>query len=40
VRASGVLCLLGAAWFWSRLPAIRAAMRPIYEERGIAPSGA
>jgi len=37
VMISGVACLLGALWFWSRLKRIRAAMRPIYERLGIVP---
>lgn len=32
---SGGACLLTAFWFWKRLPAIRAAMRPRYVELGI-----
>jgi MFS family permease len=35
VRLSGVVCLAAGAWFASRLPAIRAVIRPIYRERGI-----
>jgi hypothetical protein len=35
VRASGIACVVAAAWFASRLPAIRAVIRPIYRERGI-----
>ena len=35
VRLSGVACLAAGAWFASRLPAIRAVIRPIYRERGI-----
>ena len=35
VRLSGVVCLFAGAWFASRLPAIRAVIRPIYRERGI-----
>ena len=35
VRLSGVACLVAGAWFASRLPAIRAVIRPIYRERGI-----
>jgi hypothetical protein len=35
VRLSGIVCLLAAGWFASRLPAIRAVIRPIYRERGI-----
>jgi hypothetical protein len=29
--------MLGAAWFWTQLPAVRRVMRPIYEEMGILP---
>jgi MFS family permease len=32
---SGTACLLAALWFWRRLPAIRAAVRPRYVELGI-----
>ena len=35
ILIGGVACLLGAAWFGSRLPALRDAIRPIYMERGI-----
>jgi MFS family permease len=35
VGLSGVVCLCAGAWFASRLPAIRAVVRPIYRERGI-----
>jgi MFS family permease len=34
---SGVACIVGALWFWSRLSAIRKDMRPIYERLGIVP---
>ena len=37
VIVSGIACILGAIWFWSRLPAIRKEMRPIYERLGIVP---
>ncbi len=37
VIVSGAACLLGAAWFWSQLPAVRREMRPIYERLGIIP---
>ena len=37
VIVSGVACILGGIWFWSRLPAIRKEMRPIYERLGIVP---
>ena len=32
---SGVACILGSLWFWTRLKAIRKEMRPIYEQLGI-----
>jgi MFS family permease len=32
---SGTACLFTALWFWRRLPAIRAAVRPRYVELGI-----
>jgi MFS family permease len=37
VIVSGVACILGALWFWSRLAAIRKQMRPIYVRLGIVP---
>ena len=37
VIISGIACLLGALWFWSRMPAIRTDMRPIYQRLGIVP---
>jgi MFS family permease len=37
VIVSGVACLLGALWFWTRLKGIRAEMRLIYERLGIVP---
>jgi MFS family permease len=37
VIVSGVACILGGTWFWSRLPRIRKDMRPIYERLGIIP---
>jgi MFS family permease len=37
VIVSGVACILGALWFWTRLSGIRAQMRPIYERMGIVP---
>jgi MFS family permease len=37
VIISGVACLVGAVWFWSRMPAIRTDMRPIYQRLGIVP---
>ena len=35
VIVSGVACIIGALWFWTRLGAIRKEMRPIYERLGI-----
>ena len=37
VVLNGCAVLLGAAWFWTQLPAVRDAMRPIYREMGILP---
>ena len=37
VIVSGSAVLLGAAWFFTRLPAIRKVIRPIYREMGILP---
>jgi MFS family permease len=34
---NGTAVLLGAAWFWTQLPAVRRAIRPIYQEMGILP---
>jgi MFS family permease len=38
VVLNGSLVLLGAGWFWTQLPAVRQAIRPIYEEMGILPA--
>jgi MFS family permease len=38
VIMNGVVVVLGAAWFVTRLPALRRVVRPIYEEMGIIPS--
>jgi MFS family permease len=35
VMLSGVACIAGSLWFWTRLKTIRKAMRPIYEQLGI-----
>jgi len=35
VMLTGSCCIAGGLWFWSRLPAIRREMRPIYEQLGI-----
>ena len=37
VIVSGSAVLLAAAWFYTRLPAIRQVIRPIYREMGILP---
>jgi MFS family permease len=37
VVVSGSVVLLGAAWFFTRLPAIREVIRPIYRDMGILP---
>jgi MFS family permease len=37
IVAGGVACLLGSAWFGSRLPGLREQVRPIYVQRGILP---
>jgi MFS family permease len=37
VIISGIACILGSLWFWSRLRKIRAQIRPIYERLGIVP---
>jgi hypothetical protein len=37
VILNGAVVLLGGAWFATRLPAVRAAIRPIYREMGILP---
>ena len=37
VIVSGAVILLGAGWFFTRLPAIRVVIRPIYQEMGILP---
>jgi MFS family permease len=35
VEFTGSVCILGAAWFYTQLPAIRRDMRPVYEQLGI-----
>jgi hypothetical protein len=37
VIISGIACILGSFWFWSRVTEIRAEMRPIYQRLGIVP---
>ncbi|MGD0680891.1 MAG: MFS transporter [Terracidiphilus sp.] len=38
VIANGSVVLVGAAWFVTRLPALRRQIRPIYREMGIIPA--
>ncbi len=38
VIINGLVVVLGAGWFFSRLPALRVVVRPIYEEMGIIPA--
>jgi MFS family permease len=38
VILNGSVVLLGAGWFYTRLPALRRQMRPIYQELGILPT--
>jgi MFS family permease len=38
VMVNGAVVLLGAAWFATRLPAVRRELRPIYREMGILPA--
>jgi MFS family permease len=35
VMFTGSCCILGGLWFWSRIPAVRRDMRPVYERLGI-----
>lgn len=37
VIVNGAAVILGAAWFYSQLPALRRTVRPIYQEMGIIP---
>ena len=37
LTVGGILCIAGAAWFASQLPALRAAIRPVYARLGIIP---
>ncbi len=38
VIISGIACILGSLWFWSRMASIRVVMRPIYQRLGIVPT--
>jgi len=38
VIVNGAVVVLGAAWFFTRLPALRVVVRPIYQEMGILPA--
>jgi MFS family permease len=35
VMFTGSCCIVGGLWFWSRMPAVRRDMRPVYEQLGI-----
>jgi len=37
VILNGTVVLVGSLWFTTRLPAVRAAIHPIYREMGILP---
>jgi MFS family permease len=37
VMINGIAVVLGAAWFFTQLPALRRTVRPIYQEMGIIP---
>jgi MFS family permease len=39
VIGNGSVVVLGAIWFFTRLPALRRVVRPIYQEMGILPAG-
>jgi len=38
VIVNGLVVVLGAAWFFTQLPALRRVVRPIYQEMGIIPA--
>jgi MFS family permease len=38
VILNGLVVVLGALWFFSRLPSLRRVVRPIYQEMGILPA--
>jgi MFS family permease len=38
VIVNGAVVVLGAAWFATRLPEVRRAIRPVYREMGILPA--
>jgi uncharacterized protein YneF (UPF0154 family) len=38
VILNGIVVVLGAAWFATKLPKLRGQIRPIYQEMGILPS--
>jgi len=40
VLVTGSCCVAGAAWFWTKMKVLRAAMRPIYQQLGIIPAPA
>ncbi len=38
VIISGICCILGGAWFFTRMSGIKVVMRPIYQQLGIIPA--
>lgn len=40
VMATGAVCVVGALWYTTELPKIRAIMKPIYETMGLLPGAA
>jgi len=38
VILSGAFCIAGGIWFFKRMPELKKAMRPIYEQLGIIPT--
>jgi len=38
VILNGAAVIVGAAWFFTQFPALRRAVRPIYQELGIIPA--
>jgi MFS family permease len=38
VIVTGACCIAGSIWFTTKLPKVKAAMRPIYREKGLLPT--
>lgn len=38
VIVTGTCCIAGSIWFTTKLPKVKAAMRPIYREKGLLPT--